>query len=54
MNIELLRHIIKKRKFLINISDESFGTAVKSKRSDLQLSKHKQQKIFVAFHIYRK
>ena len=38
MNIELLRHIIKKRKFLINISDESFGTAVKSKSSDLQLT----------------
>lgn len=38
MNIELLKHIIKKRKFLINISDESFGTAVKSKRSDLQLT----------------
>ena len=38
MNVDLLRHIIRKRKFTIIMSDESFGTAVKSKRFELQMT----------------
>jgi transcriptional regulator with XRE-family HTH domain len=38
MNVDLLRQIIKKRKFTIQTSDASFGSAVKAKRYDLQLT----------------
>jgi hypothetical protein len=38
MNVDLLRQIIKKRKFIIQTSDSSFGSAVKAKRFHLQLT----------------
>jgi transcriptional regulator with XRE-family HTH domain len=38
MNVDLLRQIIKKRKFIIQTSDASFGSAVKAKRFHLQLT----------------